>query len=729
MIGQTISHYKIASKLGAGGMGEVYLAEDTKLDRKVALKFLPSAMWNEAEAQQRLIREAKAASQLDHPNIVTIYGIEEFDGRPFIIMAHVRGVTLNEYCTSTHRSTGELIDLAIQMADGLKHAHDAGVIHRDLKPSNILVDDQGRVRILDFGIARLRGTARLTQTGSTVGTLAYSPPELAQGKEAEPTSDVYSLGVVIYQMLTGRLPFDADHEAALLYSILHEPPRPLSDFDSEIPGPLQKLVLRCLEKNPEKRFPNCAELAKELRRCKPGYVSGEQASIGAGKPSIAVLPFANMSADPENEYFSDGLAEELLNTLAKNSALKVTGRTSSFAFKGKHEDLRDIGQKLGVETLLEGSVRKAGNRVRITTQLVKASDGFHLWSETYDRVLDDIFAVQDDIAKSVATAMNVTLLGKPTPTARGNSASFNLVLQGNYFLSRNTAPSLEKAVALYREALAADPNDARAWAGLASAYSVQAGYGFGDYKEGVEKAKVAAERALALDENLPQAHEVMGWINLAFELRWDEAGKEFRHALSLAPGNSDFLTGLATYESVCDRLDEATRLVRQAVVVDPLNPIALMFRARIAMAARRFDEAEECYKKVLEISPGHTPAHASLSTAYGLQGRWAEAMAEAKQEQAKGYRCCALAIIHHALDEKRESDEALAALIKEGEQWAIQVAMVHARRNETDLAFEWLDRAFTLHDSGLYIVRNHPLFNGLHSDPRWPKYLEKIGLK
>lgn len=727
-IGQRILHYQIRDKLGSGGMGDVYLAQDTKLDRKVALKFLPAAMWNQKEAQERLIREAKAASQLDHPNVVTIYGIEEFDGRPFIIMAHVRGIPLNEYCTSTHRATGELIDLAVQMAEGLEHAHEAGVIHRDLKPSNILVDEQGRVRILDFGIARLRGTSRLTQTGSTVGTLAYSPPELAQGKEAEPTSDVYSLGVVLYQMLTGRLPFDADHEAALLYSILHEPPKPLSDFDGEIPAALQNLVLRCLEKRPERRFPNCTELAKELRRCKPGQASDSTTATAGGRPSIAVLPFANMSADPENEYFSDGLAEELLNTLARNPALKVTGRTSSFAFKGKHEDLRDIGLKLGVETLLEGSVRKAGNRVRITTQLVKASDGFHLWSETYDRVLDDIFAVQDDIARSVASAMNVTLLGKPAMAARGNAASFNLVLQGNYFLSRNTTAAIEKAIALYRQAIDEAPKDARAWAGLARGYSVQAGYGFGDYPDGVKNSRAAAERALELDPALAQAHDVMGWIKLAFELRWDEAGEEFRRAHSLAPGDSDILSGLASYEAACGDMDEATRLARQSVELDPLNPSAHLYRARVAVAASRLDEAEECYLKVLELSPGHTPAHASLSWVYTMQGRLAEALAEIEKEEVKGYRCCGLAIIYHAAGRTRESDAALAALLQEGEQWDIQIAMVHSYCGESDLAFEYLERAYVLRDSGVHIVRNHPLFANLHGDSRWPEFLKKIGL-
>lgn len=728
MIGQSIGRYKITAKLGAGGMGEVYLAEDTKLDRRVALKFLPSAMWNEAEAQQRLIREAKAASQLDHPNIVTIYGIEEFEGRPFIVMAHVRGATLNEYCTSTQRTTDDLIDLAIQIADGLQHAHEAGVIHRDLKPSNILVDDRGRVRVLDFGIARLRGTSRLTQAGSTVGTLAYSPPELAQGKDAEPTSDIYSLGVVMYQMLTGQLPFDADHEAALLYCILHEPPKPLSDSKSDVPAGLQGIVLRCLEKKPEKRFPNCNELIKELRRCRTGHVSEPMPGAGPEKPSIAVLPFANMSADPENEYFSDGLAEELLNVLARNPGLKVTGRTSSFAFKGKHEDLRDIGQKLGVETLLEGSVRKAGNRVRITTQLVKVADGFHLWSETYDRVLDDIFAVQDDIAQSVSAAMNVTLLGKTTPRVHGNAESFSLLLQANHFSSRMTRESLETAKTLYEHVLEIDPNDARAWAGLARCLMTQSGYGFRGNDYGDRAATEACLRALALDDSIAEAHYTMGWLCLVSELDWKKSGESFRRAFELAPNDGRMMMGVANYESFCGDFSRALQLADDAIKLDPLNASTHVFGARTFWRSGDTRKAGELYRKALQLSPGIASAQASLSGTLAMEGRLDEALSEAIKEAPSGYRSTALSIIYHMMGRREESDQSLASLIATGVEWGFQIAVVHAVRGESDQAFEWLERSLELRDPGIPSTKAQLFLANLHSDPRWPTFLRKIGL-
>lgn len=728
IIGQSIGRYNVTARLGAGGMGEVFLAEDTMLGRNVALKFLPASMWNEAEAQQRLIREAKSASQLDHPNIVTIHGIEEHDGRPYIVMAHVRGVTLNEYCTSKSRTTDELVDLSIQIADGLEHAHEHGVIHRDLKPGNILVDERGRVRILDFGIARLRGTTRLTQVGSTIGTLAYSPPELAQGKDAEPTSDIYSLGVVMYQMLTGRLPFDADHEAALLYSILHEPPLAFTSSNVNVPVKLQSVILRCLEKQPTKRFASCLELAEELKRCKSSTSSSDASASVASKPSIAVLPFANMSNDPENEYFSDGLSEELLNVLAKNSGLRVTGRTSSFAFKGKHEDLREIGQKLGVETLLEGSVRKAGNRVRITTQLVKVSDGFHLWSETYDRVLDDIFAVQDDIAKAVAAAMNVTLLGQEAPKPHVNGETYNLILQAKYFASRITKDGLDKAKLLYQQALEIDPNEARAWAGLARVAATQGGYGYADVETSISEGKAAGLKALALDESLADAHDIMGWISMAYDFDWVTAGKYFRRAYELEPGNGVVLSGLASYEAYGGDIRVALKLSETAIKLDPLDPGIYHFGAKIQYAAGNLNKAIEYSQRSLELSPGMTSTRDLIAVLLALQGRAEEAVTYLELEAPTGYHQWSKAIVYHALGRQDESDKAMKSLLALGEEWAVQFAGAHAMRGEIDEAFAALELAHRHHDSGLSLVKIHPTTKPLRDDPRWQPFLKKIGL-
>jgi serine/threonine-protein kinase len=731
MIGSTISHYRISEKLGEGGMGEVFLAEDTKLGRQVALKFLPRSLWHQAEARERLIREAQAASRLDHPNIVTIHGIEEFEGRPFIQMTYVRGLPLNEHCAARPRPVADIVDLAIQMADGLQHAHEAGVVHRDLKPSNILVDDTGRVRILDFGVASLRGAAKLTQTGSTVGTLAYAPPEILHGQPAQPASDIYSLGVVMYQMLTGHLPFEADHEAALLYAILHLEADPLSKHAPQVHPGIQKIIARCMQKKPEQRYADCAALLADLRAAREASARPAAAPVGASgeKPSIAVLPFANMSADPDNEYFSDGLTEELLNMLAKNAGLQVAGRTSSFAFKGRHEDLREIGQKLGVTTLLEGSVRRAGNRVRITAQLVKASDGFHLWSETYDRVLDDIFAVQDDIAASVVGAMNVALLGQATPPTRGDPRTYDLMLQAQHFFAQQTGDSLAKAVALYKEALAKSPEDARAWAGLGIAYASQAAQGYADVAEGYRAAREATDRALGLDPTLADAHVTLGWIAGLFEYRWEEAESAFRKAMELAPGDGRMKAALATRLALDGCFDEALPLSAEAVRLDPLSAQTRLLRARILGWTGQLEAALALYREGLELSPGMLTAHASVGILLARLGRADEGVAEAAKEKTAGYRNWALAMIHHLRGDGRAADEALAELLKEGEEWAFQVAGVYALRGEADHAFLWLERGFFLRDSGTAGVKVTWAFEKLRSDPRYARFLKRVGLE
>lgn len=430
--GTMVDHYRIADKIGAGGMGEVYLAEDTRLNRRVALKFLPAHLAEDADVRARFTREAQAAAKLDHPSIVTIHEVGEHLGRPFFAMQYIDGKTLHEHSQNQSLPVAQIVQLISQVSDGLAKAHTAGVTHRDIKSANIIVDGDLRPKILDFGLATIQGGEMLTKVGSTLGTVAYMSPEQATGREVDHRSDLFSLGVVLYELIAGRTPFKRNNDAATLHAIVSETPEPLARYKSDVAPELQRIVSKTLAKNPAERYQSASDLSADLKTVLRAAETGEYRTTGKvalSRPSIAVLPFTNMSADPENEYFSDGLTEELLNVLAKNSELKVTGRTSSFAFKGKQEDLRGIGQKLGVETLLEGSVRKSGNRVRITAQLVSVADGFHLWSETYDRVLDDIFAVQDDIAKAVSKAMHVTLVGVVEEKRTVNPESYALILR------------------------------------------------------------------------------------------------------------------------------------------------------------------------------------------------------------------------------------------------------------------------------------------------------------
>lgn len=745
MIGETISHYKISAKLGAGGMGEVYLADDNKLERQVALKFLPESMWNDADAKERLIREAKAASKLDHPNIVTIHGIEEIDGRPFIVMAHVNGTTIDKYVAANSRSSELVTDLARQIIDGLGTAHRSGIIHRDLKPGNILVDEQGRVRILDFGLARVRGASRLTHAGSVVGTLAYSPPEVIQGHDAERTSDIFSFGVVLYQLFTGALPFDSAHEAALLYSILNDDPRPFSDYNSDIPQNLGSIVMRCLEKRPDQRYQNCEELTSAFENGQQYPVSTDSRSRAAAiAPSIAVLPFANRSASADDEYFSDGLADELLSVLAKIKGLRVAAQTSSSQFKGTNDDIATIGRKLNVATLLEGSVRKAGNRVRIAVQLVKVSDGYHLWSETYDRTLDDIFAVQDDIAQSVVKELRQALLGEEPDSHNSSKVrqevalavrdrthdpeAQRLQLLARYFSDRHTPDDASRAIGYVKQALALDPEFAVAWADLAAIYSRQADFCWVPKDEAITLAREALDRALAIEPNLALGYSRRLFMQLFFDWDWKGARESVRRIAELAPGSTIAQTAAAMLARTEGRLDDAYRLYLEVCKLDSLNAGLYDAIGFVLHCSGHFAESLVSLKRALELAPQRTLACAYVSLNLIALGRGDDAYVELMKEPQETYRLWALAIVAHGRGKATESDKALNTLITDhSDTMAYQVAEVYGARGERDLAFEWLERAYAERDSGLCTIKAGRYFHSLRIDPRWPVFLKKMG--
>ena len=449
MIGQTISHYRILSKLGEGGMGVVYKAHDTKLGREVALKFLPGGLTGDPRARERFIYEAKAASGIDHPNICTIYEIDETDDhRIFIAMACYEGETLKQRIARGPLETGEILDVAIQIARGLARAHEAGIIHRDIKPANIIITTRGEVKIVDFGLSKLLGLAKLTRTGMTVGTAAYMSPEQARGEEIDQRTDIWSLGVVLYEMLTGLCPFRSEYEQALIYSILNEEPAPLGSLRPDIPEEMDQLVQKAMAKVPVERFRYAGELLAELSfLAKRREAESDRLLIGAAKalPSIAVLAFTNLSADKENEYFSDGLAEDIIDALTQVPGLRVMARTSAFAFRGKEADVREIGARLNVEHILEGSVRRSGSRLRVTAQLVKASDGYHVWSQRFDREMTDVFAIQDEISQAIVEKLRLRLsAGRPlVKRYTENLAAYDLCLKARYHLLKMTQEGRE----------------------------------------------------------------------------------------------------------------------------------------------------------------------------------------------------------------------------------------------------------------------------------------------
>jgi serine/threonine protein kinase/Tfp pilus assembly protein PilF len=780
VIGQTLGHYRIIEKIGAGGMGEVYCARDEHLDREVAIKVLPPGTLSDEASRKRFHKEAIALSRLNHPNIATIHDFDTQQGVDFLVLEFIPGITLSEKLANRPLPEKEVVALGTQLADGLTVAHEHGVVHRDLKPGNLRVTSDGRLKILDFGLAKLRrpitesaATESFSETQAMAGTLPYMAPEQLLGQEIDARTDIHAAGAVLYEMATGRRPFEAA-DSQLISAILRKLPVRPTALNTELSAELERIIGKCLEKEPEHRYQSAKELAVDLRRVARDKYSGhislkappiphvrravkhekvlataagmlillllllvaglrlmrtKELSERAGiPPSIAVLPFTDLSPGKDQEYFSDGLAEELLNSLAKIQGLHVAARTSAFQFKGKNEDLRVIGQKLNVATVLEGSVRKQGTRVRITAQLIQVSDGFHLWSEAYDRNLTDIFAVQEDIANAVAGSLRVTLLGERAPSSRGtNIEAYNAYLQGKYFFARYDQEDVDKAISCYEQAVRLDPNYALAWASLAEARSFRAtSYGPID---GFRMARQAAERALALDANLAEAHAMMGWIKREYEWDWAGAGTSFQRALALAPGNAMTIRETANLAATLGNFEQALILGRRAVELDPLNGRAYEGLVFHLYYSGRLDDAAEAAKKALDLNLDVPTLHTLLSWVYLAQSRPQEALAEARRETDPGFHQQGLALAYYALGNKKESDTELTESIAQFQaEGAFQIAEVYAYRGETDRAFEWLNRAYAQHDSGFSIMKGDPLLKNLEPDPRYNALLRRLHL-
>jgi serine/threonine protein kinase/Tfp pilus assembly protein PilF len=578
MIGNKILHYNIIEKLGEGGMGVVYLAEDTKLKRQVAIKFLPKHIASNSDERKRFEIEAQAAASLNHPNIATIHNIEESDDELFIVMEYIEGKELKEKINNNQISIDNVLNYATQIAEGLQAAHIKGIIHRDIKSSNIMITDNGQVKIMDFGLAKVGQGIQLTKEQSTLGTAPYMSPEQIQGENVDHRSDIWSFGVVLYEMLTGQLPFKGDYEQAVIYSILNEYPKSIRELREEILSQLIHIVEKTLQKNPMNRYHTTKDLIKELKSLeKPESSIQQEQELN----TIAVLPFTNMSTDKEQEYFCDGMAEDIINDLAQLEGLRVVARSSSFAFKDKNLDIREIGIKLGALAIVEGSVRKAGNRLRITAQLIKVADGYHLWSERYDRELEDVFAIQDEIAKSIVQALKIKLskreeyiLGKAKTQ---DVQAYDFYIRGRQYIHHGHHDEAHLAIQMFKKAIQKDENYALAYAGLADSYSQL--YMYYERKDDyLEQALLASRKALSLDADLPEVHVSLG-LALAQKNQFKEAAKEFEKAIQL---NQKFFRAYYEYARICrsnGKHEQAANLFEKASQLRPEDYEAALFLA------------------------------------------------------------------------------------------------------------------------------------------------------
>jgi serine/threonine protein kinase len=741
--GKTISHYRILEKLGEGGMGAVYKAEDTRLKRTVAIKFLSPGAIGADEDRTRFIHEAQAAAALNHPNICTIYEIDEHGDRSFIAMEYIEGVSLKARIGSGPLQLDEAIEIAIEIAEGLQEAHTKGIIHRDIKSDNIMITTSGRVRVMDFGLAKSSGRAQLTRAGTVVGTVAYMSPEQGRGEPVDHRTDIWSLGIVLHEMITGELPFEADYEQATIYRIVNEEPPSLMSRRSDVPDELQRIVARALAKRAQDRYESAKALEEDLKSFLEGSgggTSGGRKSAQEIKPSIAVLPFRDMSPQQDQAYFCEGIAEELINALVKIEGLRVAARTSSFQFKDRGTDIHKIGEQLNVTTVLEGSIRKAGDRLRITAQLIKVEDGFHIWSEKYDRDLDDIFAIQDEISLSIVDRLKVRLLRDERSALIKrhtiDQEAHSLYLKGLYFWNRRLEGGMRKALELFQQAIEKDPGYALAHVGIADVHTVTGFFGYLSPSETFPKAKAAAEKALAIDGTLGEAHASLAWATTCYDWDWPSAEKLYARAIDLNPQYATAHEWYAIHLWAMGRFDEAIAEAERARELDPLSLIINTIVGIAYYFAGRYDESIANHKKALELDPNFLLANTYLTMPYVEEGKYDAAVDIMRRvESAAAEHAYSLGYFGGAYGRAGLKDDALRILAKLDELARRRYvspfsrAVVLVGLDRFDEALDEMEKSIEERFPPNVFSGTFPFFDCLRSNERFQALLSKIGLK
>jgi serine/threonine protein kinase/Tfp pilus assembly protein PilF len=718
--------YEIIDKLGTGGMGSVYRVEDKKINEEVAMKLIRPDIGRNEKIIERFRNELKLARKIRHKNVCQMFDLGEADGTHYIAMEYVPGEDLKSFIRrASPLNTEKSVSIAIQICEGLAEAHHLGVIHRDLKPANIMIDSEGMVRIMDFGIARSISASGLTEEGIIVGTPEYMSPEQAEAKKVDHRADIYSLGVILYEMTTGRIPFTGDTPLSIAMKQKTALPKDPIEWNPQVSISLNRAILRCLEKEGQNRWQSASELLRELQKIdqKPSAETKKY----EWKTSIAVLPFKNMSADPEQEYFCEGLSEELINALTQIGALRVVARTSAFSFKGKEMDIREIGKKLDVATVLEGSVRKAGNRLRITAQLINVADGFHLWSERFDRELEDIFAIQDEISMSITEKLRIKLLGEEKARMVKRYTKdfevYNLYLKGLFWRRTLAVDKVEQSMEYFRKAIKKDPGYAPAYAALAYAHVVLAYYGPLAPKEAYPKAKEYALKALELDDELVEAYEALAILNIHFEWNWEEGKKNLERALELNPGYAWAYMHLSYVYFMQDQPDEAIKVLQKAIELDPLN---VAFHRNLGDAyqkAGQLDTAVDILKRAIEMDPRFVYTHTALGHVYAQKKMFDEALQVMRKDSLpKPTQDLQIAAVYALMGNKEEAVRILekySAVSEKGIVSGYGLARVCFTLGEDDRGFQFLEKAFEDKDAWLSQIKSDFLLKRLHEDPRY----------
>ncbi len=720
-------------------MGEVYLAEDTKLGRRVALKLLPSGQSVGSDVKGRFLQEAQAAAALNHPNIITIYEVGEHQGRSYIAMEYVDGRQLKDVIVVQGFSVDQLLELAIQIGEGLAKAHQAGIVHCDIKSDNILIDGDGRAKILDFGLAQLKGVSGFGP-GTTAGTPGYMSPEQIEGGALDARTDIFSFGIVLYEMATSRLPFAGAHPAAVVYSILNENPAPLNRFRPEVPAQLQAILDTALAKNKEARYASAAELAAALKVCKKEFEEPQKEK--KGKKGVAVLYFENLSSDPDSDYFCAGMTEDIITDLSKIANVRVASRNAVLPYKDKPVDVLELGRNLALDAILQGSFRKMGNRIRISAQLIDAREGFNLWADRYDRELTEVFQLQEEIAKKIASALKIQLSDRDEEKMalkyKSNLEAYDHYLKGRNYFYKYTKPDLLIAVQMFKKALEIDPDYALAYAGLADSYVHMIDRYYETDKSILRKAEEGAKKALQIDPLCAEAYGALGLVYYK-DWRFRKAKEQLLKALELKPNFAEAHSKLA---STYIYLGDFERAEKEYLIAHELEPSlinVLWLLARHYLSLNKFSSAESYLQRLLqsgESSSSLEVGYFLLSRTYFYQGQFEKALTYMQRyvevEPNEPFGDSALASLYAALGQPERARAKIADTLKStpwDEDIIENLILAYRFLEERENLYEWIRKGMAENKIVWVFLEYNPLLEKAREEPAFQYLLRELKTK